>query len=263
METMNEELLIQFRKTPRTEFADALYKRISRKSQPHFPWKMVNKLTFRNAGVMFILLFLVAACVYAVVEKRWNKIGEIWVNVQNDPKVPLVIIGNFEKGPAGDDEAANLAEARSALNFEFSFPSWAPTGFALGNTINISPWSEKNLSAFWESENGGTPIGIYIDYRWFEVAGANNPMYESVATLPVAPGSYEEVDVQGQPAVLVHGDWNWNMGEPGATPETTLGWNENNGLSLYWIESDVAYLLWTYNPDVSAKDLITMAESAQ
>jgi len=262
---MNDDFLTQFREVPRAEFAEALYERISQQSQPRFRWKIVNKLTLRNAAAMLVLMLLVAACVYAVVEKRWNKVGEIWVNVQNDPKSPLVIITNLHKGPAGDMEVANLAEAKAALKFEFAFPSWAPDGFALGNKMNISPWSEKTLSAFWESQNGGDPIGIFLNYRWFEVAGANN--YESVATWPVAAGSFEEVEVQGHPAVLVRGDWNGRLyqvvvveGEPTAQE---FEWDEQNGLSLYWTDGDVAYLLWTYNPAVSAEDLIKMAESAQ
>jgi hypothetical protein len=55
--------------------------------------------------------------------------------------------------------------------------------------------------------------------------------------------------------VLVRGDFDW-----GKQP---LEWNEQNGLSLYWTDGEVAYLLWTINPAVSPEDLIKMAESAQ
>ncbi|HEU0291105.1 MAG TPA: hypothetical protein VFR47_00110 [Anaerolineales bacterium] len=265
---MNDEFLTHFREAPRAEFAEALYERISRQSQPRFAMPKLNKLTLRNTGAMFMLMLLVAACVYAVVEKRWNQVGEIWVDVHRDPKQPLVIESGLWKGPAGDMEVGTLMEAKSFLKFAFGFPTWAPNGFILDKKMNISPWSEKSLSASWTSQDGGEPIGIFLDYRWFRVPGVtNNPMYESVSTQPVAPGSFEEVEVQGDPAVLVRGDWNWRVyqvvvveGEPTARG---FEWDEQNGLSLYWAEDDVAYLLWTYNPAVSADDLIKMAESAR
>lgn len=265
---MNDEFLTQLREAPRAEFAEALYERISRQSQPHFSWKVVNKLTFRNAGATFILMLLVAACVYAVAEKGWNKVGDIWVDVHSDPKQSFVIQSNPVKGIIGNMEVENLTEAKSALKFAFGFPTWAPEGFVLDNQMYISPWNEKTFSAFWYEEDGEDPIGISLNYRWFEVPGVmNNPMYESVSTGPVAPGSFEEVEVQGEPAVLVRGDWNWRVyqvvvveGEPTARG---FEWDEQNGLSLYWTDGDVAYLLWTYNPAVSAEDLIKMAESAK
>jgi hypothetical protein len=262
---MNDEFLTQLRETPRAEFADALYKRISQQPQPRFSWKMLNKLTLRNAGAMFVFMLLVAACVYAVVEKRWNQVGEIWVDVQSNPKQPLVIQSGLWKGPAGDMEVGTLAEAKSFLKFAFGFPTWAPNGFILDKKMNISPWSEKSLSAFWESQDGGRDIGIFLRYRWFLVAGTNQPIQQSISTGPVAPGSFEEVQIQGRPAVLVQGDWEgWPMlTMEGERTEMELNWDEQNGLSLYWTDGDVAYLLWTYNPAVSADDLIKMAESAR
>src|SRR5215207_1041514 len=84
---MNDEFLNQFLEEPRAEFSDALYERISRQSQPRFAQTMSKNLTFRNAAVAFALLFFVAACVYVLSEKRWNKVGGIWVDVQKTLKL--------------------------------------------------------------------------------------------------------------------------------------------------------------------------------
>lgn len=256
---MNDEFLLRFRKTPRPEFADALYERISQ--QPRY--RFADKLTFRNVVMGFALMLFIAACAYVVTEKRWNKVGDIWVDVQKSPKQSLGIQSNFWKGPAGEMEVANLEEARSVLGFEFGFPNWAPEGFVLEDKMNMSPWSQKTLSAFWKSQDGEEPIGIFLNYRWFDVGPAPNPMYESVSTYPVAPGGFEEVKVFGHPAVLVRGDWNWQMRPVEETEEIELKWDKKNGLSLYWADDDVAYLLWTYNPTISPEDLIRMAESAR
>lgn len=257
---MNDEFLLRYRCTPRAEFADALYDRLSQQPEPRF----AGKLTFRNVVMGFALLLFIAACAYIVTEKRWNKIGDIWVDVQRNPKHGLVIQSSLWKAPAGEMEVANLEEAKSALGFDFGFPNWAPEGFVLDDKMNMSPWSQKTLSASWKSQDGGEPIGIFINYRWFDVATAPNPMYESVSTGPVPPGSFEEVKVFGRPAVLVRGDWDWRMLPVTADPpEIDLSWDKDKGSSLYWTEDDVAYLLWTYNPNVSPEDLIRMAESAR
>jgi hypothetical protein len=260
---MNDEFLLQFRKTPRAEFVDALYGRISSQPDSRFAIPVLSNLTFRNVGAMLALMLFVAACAYVVAAKRWDKVGDIWVDVQKSPIQSLGIQSSLWKGPAGEMEVANLEEARSALGFEFGFPSWGPDGFVLDNKMNMSPWSEKTLSASWKSQSGGEPIGIFLNYRWFDVATAPNPMYESVSTGPVPPGSFEEVKVLNRPAVLVRGDWNWFMRPVEETEEIELKWDKKNGLSLYWADDDVAYLLWTYNPAVSPEDLIRMAESAQ
>lgn len=169
----------------------------------------------------------------------------------------------FEMGPAGEMEVTNLEEARSVLGFEFGFPSWAPQGFVLEDKMKMSPWSQKAFSASWTSRDGGEPIGIFLSYRWFDVATLPNPIHRSVSTGPVPPGSFEEVKVFGRPAVLVRGDWNWQMRPVEETEEIELKWDRKNGLSLYWADDDVAYLLWTYNPTISPEDLIRMAESAR
>jgi hypothetical protein len=260
---MNDEFLLRYRRTPRAEFADALYERISSQPESRFTISMLNRLTFRNVGAMLALMLFVAACAYFVAEKRWNKVGDIWVDVQKSPKQSLGIQSSLWKGPAGEMEVANLEEVRSALGFDFGFPTWAPEGFVLDEKMNVSTPSHKSFSASWKSRDGGQPIGIFLNYRWFYVANWPNPMPESVSTGPVPPGSFEEVTVFGRPAVLVRGDWNWFMRPVEETEEIELKWDKDNGLSLYWADDDVAYLLWTYNPAVSPEDLIRMAESAR
>jgi hypothetical protein len=263
---MNDEFLKQFYEAPRTKFADALYEQISQQPQPRFAETMVKKLTFRNSIIMFALLFLITVPVYAAIESRWHQIGEIWVDVQSAQKPPTVIQSSLYKGIAGDMEVANLVEAKTTLKFEFAFPSWAPDRFVLDDQMNISPWSQKTLSAFWKNQDGGDPIGIFLKSRWYWMPVTKNPILESVSTWPVVPGSFEEVEVQGRPAVLVRGDWNWHMQvvEEETTEmetEMELEWDEQNGISLYWTDGEVSYLLWTHNPAVSAEDLVKMAES--
>lgn len=80
---------------------------------------------------------------------------------------------------------------------------------------------------------------------------------------PVAPGSYKEVQVHGEPAILVRGDWEtpW-VTEFMLEGEYEFKWDKKRALQLYWVDGEVMYRLYT-REDVSPEDLIRMAESAR
>lgn len=261
---MNDEFMTQLREEPRAEFADVLYERISKEPQPRFAQTFVKKLTLRNAAVAFTLLFFIAACVYVVMEKRWNKVGGIWVDVQKTLTIeagPPEIISESELGV----ECLTVEEAREILRFDFQVPTWAPEGFTFDNKIcglNININTDY-ASLLWQGSDKYSGIHIMLsNLRWFNIASQE---YEvgPASTSSVGPGSYEEVEVNGQPAVLVHGSWEdpWNM-QPPPEGKWELKWDKRRGLQLYWVEGEVQYYLNTL-ADVSAEDLIRMAESAQ
>lgn len=272
---MNDEFMHEFYEAPRAEFADALYERISQQPQPRFPQTIATKLTFRNAAVALMLMFLVAACVYVVVEKRWDKVGVIHVAVQRTIKVenpslsgePLVM--EFQP-----PECLSIDEAREILRFRFKVPTWAPDGFTLSEEIcgfeNLSPISDyAHLN--WEVTDKNTPM--VLDLRNLKQFNSATQKYEVGSTStemfggPVSPGSYEVVQVLGQPAVLVRGDWNWEEapwanGEMSSVEEYEYKWDKKRALQLYWVDGEVFYHLYT-RADISAEDMIRMAESAQ
>jgi hypothetical protein len=273
--TMNDEFFKQFYEEPRPEFAEALYERIARETQPRFAGILPQKLTFRNAVIALAFLFFIAACVYAVSEKRWDKVGSIWVHVERTIKVkvdvpsvsgePLVI----ESSP----ECFRVEEAREMLRFRFKVPVWAPDGFTFSDEI----CSHEDLSLSFSSpyliwEGADKNAHMILDLinlkqlnsatQKYEVGSASTLMYG----MSVPPGSYEEVQVHGQPAVLVRGDWNWEEA-PWASGEPYVGeyeykWDQKRALHLYWVDGDVFYHLYT-RAKVSSEDLIRMAESAQ
>jgi hypothetical protein len=236
---------------------------------------MATKLTFRNAAVAFLFMLLVAACVYAVVEKRWDKVSGIYVDVQSTIKVdipsssgePIVV----EEKDAF--KCFSIDEAREISRVRFKVPAWAPGGFTFSDEIcsheDLS-LSYSSPSLEWEGADKSTPIFLYLrNLEWYnaatqkyEIGSASTAMFG----MPVAPGSYEEVQVHGQPAVLVRGDWNWEDA-PWATGETSVEeyeykWDEKRAVQLYWVDGEVFYHLYT-RANVSPEDLIKMAESAR
>ena len=95
-------------------------------------------------------------------------------------------------------------------------------------------------------------------------------IWPAVIWLPVAPGSYKEVQIHGQPAVLVQGDWDlqgmvYEL-PPGREIDTNgqvvAKWDKRRGVQLHWLDGEVMYSLYA-GTNVSAEDLIKMAESAK
>lgn len=261
---MNDEFMHQLYEAPRAKFADALYERISKEPQPRFAQTLVKKLTFRNAAVAFVFLLFVAACVYAVAEKRWNKVGGIWVDVQKTLTIeagPPEIVSESELGV----ECLTVEEAKEILHFDFQVPTWTPEGFTFDNRIcGIGLTSASDVSLLWQGPDEYSGIHIMLrNLRWFDMASQGYKVGTASTLFPVSPGSYEEVQVNRQPAVLVHGSWEdpWNM-QPPPEGKWELKWDKRRGLQLYWVEGEVLYYLSTL-ADVPAEDLIRMAESTQ
>jgi hypothetical protein len=263
---MNDEFLAKFHKTPRAEFADALYESISQQPQPRFPGTRAIKLTFRNAAVAFMFMLLVAACVYYVVtEKRWDKIGDIWVEVQRTIKVDNPSLSGEPLVMEFQPKCLSIDEAREILRFRFEVPAWTPDEFTFSDEIcGFEDLHYLSRSAFLVWEGADKNTGMKLDLRnLYEQEPPSLLMFG----MPVPPGSYEEVQVHGQPAVLVRGDWNWEdvpwaHGQKSSVEEYKYKWDKKRALQLYWVDGEVMYHLYT-RANVSPEDLIKMAESAQ
>lgn len=259
---MNDEFLAKFHKTPRAEFAGALYERISQQPQPRFSQTRAIKLTFRNAAVAFMFMLLVAACVYyAVTEKRWNKVGGIWVEVQRTIKIDNPSLSGEPIVMEFQPECFSIDEAREVLRFSFMVPAWAPDGFTFSDEIcSFEDLHYLSRSAFLNWEDAAKNTAMSLDLRNLE----QEP--PSLLT-PVSPGSYEEVQVHEQPAVLIRGDWNWGEapwanGQMSSVEEYEYKWDKKRALQLYWVDGEILYRLYT-SANVSPEDLIKMAESAR
>lgn len=264
---MNDEFLTRFREEPRAEFADALYERISRESQPPFTQMLAKKLNFRNAVVAIAFLFFIAACVYAVSEKRWNKVGNIWVEVQKTYKVDFTPPSEVSEEPEpqqyAEPECVSLEEARKILRFELHVPTWAPDGFTLDDRICGIDRTSDFAGLYWKGADEYSGINIMSqNLRSFNMSTQEYQVGPAVVWGPVGPGSYEEVQVLGQPAVLVHGDWEEPFMTGRLNAKYEFKWDRKRGLQLHWLDGEVMYHLFTH-ADVSAENLIRMAESAR
>lgn len=267
---MNDEFLTRYRKTPRAEFAIMLYKRISQQPQPRFAFEILNRLTLRNAGAMLVLLLFVAACTYvAATQTPYRKVGDIWLTVQKTIKIEFIPVGTAtevtQEQPVVYYECSSTREeAGKALDFDFLIPTAAPKGFATdGLLCGVDPISDF-VSLSWKGDDGKSYISMTIqNLRWYDRVANIYRVGPPHLWQPVALGSYEEVQVNGQPAVLIRGDWE----QPPPPSEMPAGklefeWDKDLGLHLYWVNGEELYWLDT-NADISVEELIKMAESAK
>jgi len=266
---MNDEFLTQFREAPRAEFAEALYERISRQPQPRFSIPLLNNLTFRNVGTMVALVLLVAACAYIFYENPNRQVGGIWLTVQNSHSRTFIIEPISEESflsSAVYECPHSLDEAKEILRFDFLVPTWAPDGFTFNDTeCGVGPISD-NVVLSWSGADATLGIGMMVrNLRWIEPGFNRIRIGPAAIWEPVVPGSYKEVQVNGRPAVLIRGDWT----QPEIISELPTGeleweskWDKNFAIQLYWVDGEILYHLRTL-ADVSAEDLIKMAESAR
>lgn len=267
---MNDEFLTQYRKTPRVEFAIALYKRISHQPQPRFTFRVLNKLTLRNAGALLALLLFVAACTYvAVTQTPYRKVGDIWLTVQKTLEMEYIPV---EMATEVTQEqllvhqcASTLEEAGKVLDFDLLLPTAAPKGFATDGLFCGADPISNFVSLSWEGDDGSSYIVMMIqNMRWYDRTANIYRVGPASVWQPVALGSYEEVQVNGQPAVLIRGDWE----QPPAPSEMPADgkweseWDKDLGLHLYWVNGEGLYSLST-NANITVEELIKMAESAK
>jgi len=269
MGTMDDEFLIQFCEAPRAEFATALYEHISQSPRSQLAWITAGKLTFRNVAVAFVIMCLIAACVYAVTEKRWDQIGDVWVKVGRTHKVELVSPDALEM-PQMQTECLTVDKAREALGFDFHVPSWAPEGFTLDDRICDVEQLEDFAHLNWESADTSTYI-LFTSFnlRYFNSFAQEYETLMAETNDPVVPGSYKEVQVNGKPAALIRGDWDLQPFLTEVPPGRKVDadgyvdakWDKKRALQLYWVDGNILYRLYAPT-NVSSADLIKMAESA-
>jgi hypothetical protein len=163
-------------------------------------------------------------------------------------------------------DCVTVEEAREILRFDFRVPAWAPEGFRFEDKICGIDRTSDFAILDWPGADEYTIQLMLQNLKWFNMATQEYIVGEPTVWGPVAPGSYKEVQVNGKPAILVRGDWDYL--QRGFIPleetpqEFVSRWDRDAGLQLYWPDGDVMYHLYTWQ-DVSAEDLIRMAESAQ
>jgi hypothetical protein len=134
--------------------------------------------------------------------------------------------------PLPEAVAMSLAEARAAAPFAISPPAWAPDGFQLLDTVEVTADpSSANVGLAWQNSDGAT----------IDLTLSNSPAGESRLA---GAGTVEAVTVNGQPASL----------------RTTTGLGASRRV-LSWTRDAVSYRLAAPAEAMDSAGLVRMAES--
>jgi hypothetical protein len=266
---MDDDFLTRYYQAPPRAFSRELYERLAREENSPFDGRQL----IRNALFVLASILLIVACVRASssVVLRYDKIGDIWVDVNHNVKKSAL---DASMSPIliryAAQEQVDLPQAEQAFGATIKLPIWAPQQFTPDSTIaldeDVKGGTPHDGRVYWAAS--GDPhklILLFItDTRgWTMEFGRMMQIVWEPTTSTVVSGSYREVKVHGQPAVLVQGDWTW-PGKPGLPDlNAPATWDSSAGYSLYWTDSDMFYELYTASRAVSPQDLIRMAESAQ
>ena len=228
------------------DFAHSLYAKIS--IDTYSQSKMYSRIrNSRRVQVVIIILGLLLLVAWSQVRLwvRYVPIGDLWlVELSRQTQIAP---GNqfatpFVPTPMPTPEIWDGTIRPEDLNFVIYFPTWFPYGFsAIEFPQEMMPY--ESTLAMWNND-AQEKIRLFF----VPITGGMHPY--------APPGMYEQAQVNGQPAILIHG--RLALKKP---PEKSRKWDETLGLQLHWILGKYVYALETFGPYLSVSDLIRMAES--
>jgi hypothetical protein len=248
---MNDDFIYEALPKIRKDFAELLYSRISANKVDKSWLGMYPKARRRRwlqmSMIVLGLLLLVAWSQVAVWNRyRYVPIGDLWLVEMSHPtkastgqQPTLGLIPTPVQAPKVIVEGTVYYLVKDV---KYLSPNWIPTGFEeMPQEMN----SYGDVITTWRNSAQETIRLVGVP----QVGGMH----------PYAPADmYEEISVNGQPAVLIHGRLALTNPE---NPTARRKWDKNLGLQLHWILDDAVYNLETFGPYLSEGDLIRMAES--
>jgi hypothetical protein len=248
---MNDDFIYKALPKVNQDFAESLYARISvsRGSSSQQRMNLLKRIPSRLQIALIILSVLIlVAWSQMRLWIRYVPIGDLWL-VEFSDLQPGIEVQTVQPIPTPGQPPTAIIDGEIIMllpSFEYSSPDWIPDGFS-PTRIPGPGYAYEDSIGMWSNANQET-------IRLFAVpkTGGARPY--------APPGMYEEVDINGQPAILIFGRLAPNSSE---NPQAPRQWDETLGLQLSWSLEDGIYTLETLGPYVSADDLIRMAESVK
>lgn len=254
---MNDEFLYQEPPPLRGEFVDKLYVKISNDGNGWAQFlhsMLLNPKRWRVAATFTIGLIIIVACARLLLEPRNVQVGTMWVQEGGDTiSVPKMWGGIGEEEPVLSSPPMPITadEAIGMVPYKMKVPEWTPEGFSLlQDTVRPPNFPTWDIWLYW-SNSQNEQIELFAT--------------EMQLAIHVPRGMWEEVSVNGLPAVLVRGDFPWRQLPPPDSPEWNTGfeltWDKNAGYQLTWTQEGAWFRLRTFGQYLDKEDLIRMAES--
>jgi len=236
---MNEDYLKQFRRSPDSKFVEKIHARLEKKQRLQV---IRNYSVFSALAVMFLIGILmtfsstVRAEVLQTIEEIAGLRFDVTSNYPGDPDEEVTIVPS---------EYLSLIEAQNHFPSPVMLPTYVPQGyerqtdvefFVLGDTPTlVIRWDSNEKSA------GNIELDIKHCPSGFENCG-----------MTVGEGALEEIMLNGKPAAVIRGAWNYDTQQYDLSPMTAIQWK---------YDENTVYTLSTWNQDMPLEELIRMSES--
>lgn len=239
---MDDKFLYQNRPPVRSGFSENLYARLSdTTSQSKTPTKRAVVLRFVLASlIVFVLMLTFSESVRADV---WNWIRHI-AGFEVQEVDNLHDIPGYGEGNSFAPNHPSIIYALKFLPFEFALPAYTPDGYVL---IDQLTYDDRSVFLSWVNQDK-EEIFIMV----------SKPSPEIGPNIVVGSNGAEEIEINGQPAMLVRGSYDEND-----------KWDPNfKRLSIYLSKDGLSYLISnephspiTTGMEKFEKELIRMASS--
>lgn len=198
---------------------------------------------FSALGLMFALGVLVtfSSTVRANVLQTIEEIAGLRFDVTTDyPGDP------GEKETIIPSEYLPLEEAQSRFPSPVVLPAYMPQGYERSVDVMFTPFTDPDvpmLTIIWENLDHKGNITLDILHC---SAGQEN------CGLIVGEGALEEITLNGKPAVVVRGAWNYDTQQYDSSVAAAIRWK---------YDENTVYTLSTWREDILLDELIRIAES--
>ena len=235
---MNEDFMRQFQKMPDSILLEKIHARLEKRERA----QIIKRYAFLSVLAlvsMFGVLVTFSSTVRAEVLQTIEEIAGLQFEVTTDYP------GNSEEEIVVPSEHLSLEEAQGRFESPVALPTYMPPGYERQTDVEFLILGDiPTLTIRWNSNKKHTgSIDLHIDHCSANIANCG---------LIVGEGALEEIMLNGKPAVVVRGAWNYDTQQYDLSVVTAVQWR---------YDENTVYTLQCWNPDISLDELVKMAES--
>lgn len=237
---MNEDFVRQFKKQPDSQLVEKIHLRLEKKerTQTIKRYSMLSGLAlFFVFGMLMTFSSTVRADVINLIKEIAGLQYEVTVNYPGGSEKDVTII---------EPEYLSLEEARSRFPAPIQLPTYVPQRYERLADMQFYIWSEDSstLTIIWEKREEDILVGM------ISLNIAPCPSSSTSCGMIVGEGALEEIALNGKPAAVVRGGWNYDTKEYDLSLDTAIQWR---------YDENTVYRISSYA--IPLEELIKIAES--
>lgn len=240
---MDDDFLKQYRKQPDSTFVESVYLKINTRKRGG---SMMKKFSLAFAAFITLIAITLGVSPRArgAALELVHEIGGLRFEETSDYP------GAGEPVKIVDSTYVSLDEARQIFTGPISLPGVVPDGYTLDPEVELIDWQDGNFITVYINWRESTPHGEWASLRLR--INHNSKSYGNHGEI-VGKEAIEEITINGKPAALVRGGWNYD------TQSYDFGINSQRIQWMY--DENTSYSLESQNEVISKEALIEIAES--